>query len=512
MKPEQIDKYGKQLKSNIPLLGKKIRREACLKLVELKTAPVIPYLVEALSSPDSEMRSTAQSALKSLLDTSAINSLCEIWATKRSAELGKIIVDCRYVAQNPVDLRVLTALKTNQLEIASENASCLDSLLEAVHDKDKTIVSNADKILNSLRNKKIIDALCERIISGSSGNLIQLALKNDYYPDNPGRRSLFFLFTNQMERYFDFDFEQQYLRAEYDAGDENLRQRIAQIVRSSGNVDLVKVLPVGAQEKRVQEKESTESEANIAIDVYSRNGKWQEIFNTLFYVPAYIAANALDKLETSGWEPADEKSRALLAELYKIRHEMGDVPPKPPEPDVVVGPVIGEWINEGRTSAYMNKTESQLREDFGNIDPTIAIPALSALHKMKKLTNDDLTSARNHENWLIRIASLGLCETSPELMFSSAAVSREGGELWIDRLIPLIFEQTAYNVQASKLKLNHLEMLQKSLAQSDKSGSYTAHWNRMVEALARYKLGGLIVPDESIIEEKIRKASVGIVD
>jgi formylglycine-generating enzyme required for sulfatase activity len=70
-----ILKWARQLNSDVPALASHIRHAACRKLVDNKTAAVIPFLVSALANSDEEVRRMAENALKSLNASEAIDSL-----------------------------------------------------------------------------------------------------------------------------------------------------------------------------------------------------------------------------------------------------------------------------------------------------------------------------------------------------------------------------------------------------------------------------------------------------
>lgn len=79
MNEQDLAKYASQLYSRVPLLGPRLRREACRKLAEDSSSGAIPYLIEALRSDDSDVRLTADAALRALKDAAAIDILCVLW-------------------------------------------------------------------------------------------------------------------------------------------------------------------------------------------------------------------------------------------------------------------------------------------------------------------------------------------------------------------------------------------------------------------------------------------------
>ena len=88
-------------------------------------------------------------------------------------------------------------------------------------------------------------------------------------------------------------------RAEYAAGDEDLRRRIGDLVRSSGDTRLVGIIRQTAVSGGIDKKagDLTEREGEVALDVYTRRERWDEVFWLLWSLPLKTAVNALDALD-----------------------------------------------------------------------------------------------------------------------------------------------------------------------------------------------------------------------
>jgi HEAT repeat protein len=156
MNEQDLAKYAGQLHSRIPLLGPRLRQEACRKLAEDSSSDVIPYLVEALRTDDSKVRAMADAALRALKDAVAVDGLCTLWAKGRDEQLGRIVSECGYIARRPVELRVLSALKANRPELAGESEAAVKLLMGAEGDRDQDVAtlnstSNSNTFARSIR-------------------------------------------------------------------------------------------------------------------------------------------------------------------------------------------------------------------------------------------------------------------------------------------------------------------------------------------------------------------------
>ena len=126
-----FEKEKKRLQNHWPLVGKLIRRRACTRLVTQPVAEAVPLLSGALRDTDAQVRDTAVGALRSLRSQALIDVLCTLWVNGRASELGSLIAEQRYVAAQPVLVRVLSALKAKRLEVAGESAAAIPTLVGA---------------------------------------------------------------------------------------------------------------------------------------------------------------------------------------------------------------------------------------------------------------------------------------------------------------------------------------------------------------------------------------------
>lgn len=87
----KILKWARQLNSKVPGFSEHIRRTACRKLAENKTAQAVPFLVSALTNSDEEVRHTAEDGLKSLSIPEAIDTLMLGYVFTRDESIHRIL-------------------------------------------------------------------------------------------------------------------------------------------------------------------------------------------------------------------------------------------------------------------------------------------------------------------------------------------------------------------------------------------------------------------------------------
>ncbi len=500
MTKDKLEKLGRQLESNAFLFGRWRRRAACRALAADASAATVPLLAQALSSRDDKVVATADAALRALADPAAIDALGALWFKGRDAVLGAMVAQCGYVAREPLDVHLATAFKVGkEPRLGADPMGAVKIAVALLEDKDPAVARGAEKCLRALADPAAIDALCELTIAEPASPAAAIVREKDYQPKDIGRRCLLFLLLGQVERYFDLDFEFQYLRAEYRAADDGLRQRIGDVVRRSGDARLLGLFRAVRRQKLASEL--TEREAAVVLEVHARNKQWHDIFALLFHIPISSVVAALDILAKSNWTPEDRTEAALLAELQQVRAKVGAIPDAPPGPDVALGPVFSKWIERGRSGEFIRQDDKSLRATLTQGTPPDAVAALAALALTGRATAADVETARTHVHWPVRLACLALCELAPQFAFAERPTGGEGGGMWVDRLAPALLDAAVYRRRAVALGPDRLDALQAALGRGGRVESPRLACGRIVEALARHHLRHTIEVDEKMSVE-----------
>lgn len=166
MDKHQLEQFRHLLDSTNPLFSWLIRRYIIRKLVKDSSPEVIPLLVASLYDNDLVVQSIADSALRSLIKPEAIDALCVLWTEAGTETLGKIISECGYVAQRPIEVRVLSALKADRPDLASDSPDAIASIIKSLESSDPAIQKSAWLALHSLKKPEVIDKFCEFWVEG----------------------------------------------------------------------------------------------------------------------------------------------------------------------------------------------------------------------------------------------------------------------------------------------------------------------------------------------------------
>lgn len=450
--------------------------------------PLVEFLVKFLADKDATISTNAQIALRLLKDQDAIDAFCQTWYSKRDSHLEKIELSSKYVASKPLEIRIATALKTGKTGLC-DNISSFEFLLKFQNDKDFQMSKNSKIALRSFKNQETIEFFCDNIIDGKLDVAKSIAVEMNYLPAQVSRRCLFLVITGQIEKYFDLDHEFQYLRAEYQAAPEELQQRIRSVIQQSGDHRLIGLF--GEVRKKFVAKDLTEHEADLMLEVYARNKQTEEIFALLFFAPLTVVVKAIDVLMSSRWQPLDEDRRELWKNLIHARQSMGYKPQLPPEPEVALGSVFKKWFETGRKD-YTSKPEIELREYVKTGTPLEAVAALVALSAKNLIKPNDHEKLKNHPHWLVRMAYLASGYLIPEDIFSNKTVSCEGGEYWIEKMVPSFMATAFLQLKPVNITPDRLQQLASFIANAGKNTNDMIQWATLLTLLAGYTLRNLI--------------------
>ncbi|MEB3827403.1 HEAT repeat domain-containing protein [Phormidium sp. CCY1219] len=187
MEPEQLRKLAAQLDSDVPMMGRWLRRQAAIALAREKTPETVKILAKALiESEDETVQAIATETLRQLEDPEQIDTVCGVWAIARDPKLTHLLLERGWVACNPLPVRLLAALKTAQFEtIIRSGAEIVKPLLAICRDRDPQIAHRARQCLFRLHNQEAIDALCKQWAMTRTPFLEQAILSGGYVARQP---------------------------------------------------------------------------------------------------------------------------------------------------------------------------------------------------------------------------------------------------------------------------------------------------------------------------------------
>jgi HEAT repeat protein len=362
-------------------------------------AEALPALIEALQDADAELRAAADAALRSLRDPQPIDQLCAIWVERRDPALASLLREKRYVAAQPVKVRVLSSLLAQQ---PATDAEAVPTLLDALEDADVQLRAAADAALRALTHRDSVDALCALAVREPAGAAAKICAEERKRP-SVEQACLLLVVTRRLDEYFQEDFEFQGLRQAYDRADEALKALVMDVVRGGDRRFL------GFFGRRKPLSECSDREIRLAIDTALRHGDWARLFRAFQELPMKYGFPLIEEFRRSGWEPEQADLNALYRGI--LTESNGEsLPPQPPPPRETSS-VLETWLAEGRSGEYSRLGEAELVQRLTQATPPEGVKIAAALGGKVTPGSVAARAVENSQHWLVRLAghALGLC-------------------------------------------------------------------------------------------------------
>ncbi|MCK6630295.1 MAG: WD40 repeat domain-containing protein [Anaerolineae bacterium] len=289
------------------------------ELTRTASPDIVRALAEAATRLDDEAAQTGVLAgLAHLTNPVCRDAVWTVWDNTRHAGLGDWLERTGWVATEPDRLHWLTALKVGQFDLFEPaGAEIIELLLRACADPDPTVAGNARLAFQHLKNPAAQTEFFRRVIETDQPLVRELALTVSYTPFDPQQRALFYLLSEQWDKYEALDFDRTLLRTAYQVGNEWLQRRITDLTRRSGRADFVEVLAGGYQRRRLVEM--TGSEWAVVLALLSQEQAWSEMWRLAQAAPAVWSAPLLRRLAEAGWQPSySSEEQTAFAELRRL--------------------------------------------------------------------------------------------------------------------------------------------------------------------------------------------------
>jgi hypothetical protein len=287
-----------------PKASKRARRRAALRLASTPITPAAAGLAyAAVNSGDEKVVALALSTFATVRNQTHIDAICEVWRRHRDSLLADLISEKRWVAAQPPDLYVLTALHTDKAHaLATEDSDVVRALLAAAQQERPPLNERAREALMGFTDHEERDALCEIAIQDGNPLALKIAVANDFADDPPRRAVLLFL-AGEFERYGELDFDARLLAAFCASADTPLRMRLAAQARASARVDWIRAITRSTGAGRRGDRPGEEWAATV--EVLQTAGDTGERWRAVFESPpvwgrASCAASAVTDCAISG--------------------------------------------------------------------------------------------------------------------------------------------------------------------------------------------------------------------
>ena len=157
-----------------------------IKQLEDAPADLVMALILACDDPDEQLAGTARQVIGHLRQEDAFEILCAHWALTRNPFLEATILKAGYLAQNPVNVRVLTALKLNQPDqIPTGSPEVVAPLIAASRDADAEIAARAGYLLRHALSGAALTEFCLQWSRSREPDLEAILVESSLVPRQP---------------------------------------------------------------------------------------------------------------------------------------------------------------------------------------------------------------------------------------------------------------------------------------------------------------------------------------
>jgi HEAT repeat protein len=187
----ELKRLKRQLQSNAPFIGPRLRRQAARALAKDGSRSAIQLLAQSLTfSKDEHVHQIAQKTISKIDNQSAINTVCKVWYQTRQQWIGEQIKNQKWVASTPSDLRVFSALQAGKTDTISNGSDkVIPGLILACKDQDTKIAKQAQSCLSTLRKSKTVDALCNEWVNTRDPLLEEAIIQSSYTAKKTHKKS-----------------------------------------------------------------------------------------------------------------------------------------------------------------------------------------------------------------------------------------------------------------------------------------------------------------------------------
>ncbi len=190
----------------MPLLGGWLRRRSARALAKDGSPQAVRALAEAVvRSDDDRVKAIALAAVSGPMKAGGVDEVCAVWAATRNADLAALLTTREWVANDPADVKVLSALLTGYVQgVVRSRETVVPPLVAACLDEDPKIAARARLVIGKLSNAKaraaLADQLCAQWATTRSPLLEEIVTEGRYVASPPPAvRSLSALKTGQRQ-------------------------------------------------------------------------------------------------------------------------------------------------------------------------------------------------------------------------------------------------------------------------------------------------------------------------
>jgi hypothetical protein len=264
-------------------------------------------LEKACQDEDPQIAARAKEWLQSWVDI-----LEEYWRHYRD---NLDIVE-RYLKPLPTSIEIILTLQGPYWEsLTAASAEDIPHIVRASDTDQEEMLANIRYVLENLEQEEAHQALCRMVTEGDWPIAEAVTVGNDYQPTGlpAHQQSLYYFLTEQWERYEEVDFDGRLLAIAYQAANTELRYRLVEKIRRSGQtsyLNIIKDYHITANAAPV--------EIEILIEMLVENKQWEKLWHLALSFDLEGSVAAIQKLTQASWRSKQNATQVIFEQLRNL--------------------------------------------------------------------------------------------------------------------------------------------------------------------------------------------------
>lgn len=331
MDGKKLAKLKEKLYNQTPLLGDRIRQQAAKDLAEIGTPESSNLLATTfVFSKDQNLKNIILNSLRNIKfqEQKCIDAVCQVWADNRDQELGRLIKSKGWIASQPLELKVLVALKTNWVGVIKEEGlAVISPLLNLLDDPELKIANTAKKWLLSLPDLDLQQELSRIAVEENNQKALEIANEAGYVSEFINETALLYFIGEEWDKYREVDPQQELLAEIYYSSSEELRKRIDEKGNTNKRLEWVWAI-LGGRGKIKKIASVNNQQWQKIINILTANKRWPEMWSLALQAPTVWAIAIIKNLEKQKWLPKTPEGKRNFHYWLQLVKKCSSQPPQ----------------------------------------------------------------------------------------------------------------------------------------------------------------------------------------
>lgn len=163
------------------------------------------------------------------------------------------------------------------------------------------------------------ETICLLFIHHEEHQALEIALQNQYLPQDPEKRAVFFFMAQDWDSYNRLDFDNNLLLNAYETADRALRRKLMEHSRKTGQLEWLQKSAHAGEVRWISDLTSADWE--LAIEKLSKRKQYTDLWRLSQSCPPHWSAVILNQLARQGWQPEQPWDLEEFERLVSLAQE-----------------------------------------------------------------------------------------------------------------------------------------------------------------------------------------------